>query len=219
MKLKCALYLRVFPMLLAAAGISSAATIINSTLEGCVQCAGLSAGLAPGQTVTFTGFTTIQLHLAAGTYTVTDADLTGADSAWTSSLGWNPWYWAFGAANVGSSPTGTTGTVLLEDYIGTAAQVLKPFYLSQTEAGVATGLQIYDGNNRLSATTLASFSDTFTLGTQSYVDFYVLDQLVSDNGGGIALNVTFDHAPEPASFLLVVTALAAGGLRLRRRAR
>ena len=77
-----------------------------------------------------------------------------------------------------------------------------------------------DGNNPLSATTLASFSDTFTLGTQSYVDFYVLDQLVSDNGGGIALNVTqVDHAPEPASFLLVVTALAAGGLRLRRRAR
>jgi hypothetical protein len=219
MKLKCALYLRVFPMLLAAAGISSAATIINSTLEGCVQCAGLSAGLAPGQTVTFTGFTTVQLHLAAGTYTVTDADLTGADSAWTSSLGWNPWYWAFGAANVGSSSTGTTGTVLLEDYIGTAAQVLKPF-ASQTAAGVATGLQIYDGNNPLSATTLASFSDTFTLGTQSYVDFYVLDQLVSDNGGGIALNVTqVDHAPEPASFLLVVTALAAGGLRLRRRAR
>jgi hypothetical protein len=207
-------------MLLAAAGISSAATIINSTLEGCVQCAGLSASIAPGQTVTFTGFTTVQLHLAAGTYTVTDADLTGADSAWTSSLGYNPWYWAFGAANVGSVQTGTTGTVLLEDYIGTAAQVLKPF-ASQTAAGVATGLQIYDGTNPLSATTLASFSDTFTLATQSYVDFYVLDQLVSDNGGGIALNVTQVQTgvPEPASFLLVATALAAGCLRLRRRAR
>ena len=185
-----------------------------------MQCAGLSASIAPGQTVTFTGFTTVQLHLAAGTYTVTDADLTGADSAWTSSLGYNPWYWAFGAANVGSVQTGTTGTVLLEDYIGTAAQVLKPF-ASQTAAGVATGLQIYDGTNPLSATTLASFSDTFTLATQSYVDFYVLDQLVSDNGGGIALNVTQVQTgvPEPASFLLVATALAAGCLRLRRRAR
>jgi hypothetical protein len=113
--------------------------------------------------------------------------------------------------------------VLLEDYIGTAAQVLRGFPIAggQTAAGAATGLSIYGGNNPLSATTLASFSDTFTLGTQSYVNFYVLDQLVSDNGGGIALNVTQveTETPEPASFLLVVTALAAGGLRLRRRAR
>ena len=220
MKLKRALCLRVLPMLLAAAGISSAGTIINSTLDGCVQCAGVSASIAPGQTVTFTGFATVQLQLAAGTYTVTDADLTGANSAWTSSLGYNPWYWAFGAANVGSISTGTSGTVLLEDYIGTAAQVVRPF-ASQTLAGLTTGLQIYDGNNPLSATTLASFSDTFTLGTQSYVDFYVLDQVVSDNSGGISLNVTLNQTgvPEPASFLLVVTALAAGGLRLRRRAR
>jgi hypothetical protein len=211
-------------MLLAAAGISSAATIINSTLEGCVECAGLSASIAPGQTVTFTGFATVQLQLAAGTYTVTDADLTGANSAWTSSLGYNPWYWAFGAANVGSISTGTSGTVLLEDYIGTAAQVLRAFPIAggQTAAGAATGLSIYDGTNVLSGeTTLALFSDTFTLATQSYVDFYVLDKLVSDNGGGIALNVTLNQTgvPEPASFLLVVTALAAGGLRLRRRAR
>ena len=224
MKLKRALCLRVLPMLLAATAISSAATIINSTLEGCVECVGLSTSIAPGQTVHFTGFTTLPVLLAAGTYTVTDAALSGTNSAWDSSATYNPWYWTFGAANVGAISTATSGTVLLEDYVGTAVQVSKAFSLAggQAAVGIATGLSIYDGNNLLTGeSTLASFSDTFTLATQSYVDFYVLDQNVSDNSGGISLNVTLNQTgvPEPASFLLVATVLAAGCLRLRRRAR
>jgi hypothetical protein len=207
-------------MLLAAAGISSAATIINATLDGCVECTSL-ASVLPGATVTFTGFATVQLQLAAGTYTVTDADLAGANSAWQSDSR-NPWVWAFGAANIGSVSTGTSGSVLLADYVGISAGNVASF-ASQTAAGAATGLKIYGGtgNALLSATTLSSFSDTFTLATQSYVDFYVIDKSVSDNFGGISLNVTLNQTgvPEPASFLLVATVLAAGCLRLRRRAR
>jgi hypothetical protein len=67
---------------------------------------------------------------------------------------------------------------------------------------------------------MALFSDTLTLASTTTLDFYVLDQYTKDNSGGIELNITQVQTgvPEPASFLLVATVLAAGCWRLRRRA-
>ena len=210
--MKRTLCLRVLPMLLAATAISSAATVqILASSAGCVQC-GTYANIQPGNTVTFTGYTKDQVTLAAGTYTVTNAATSGTYSAWQATTG-GVWYWDFGVAN------DATGLVLLADYVGTSAGVGATF-ATQALAAAATGIKTYDGSVPLSATTTASFTDTLTLASQTTLDFYIMDASLSNVSGGIALNFTQVQTgvPEPASFFLVAGVLAAGCLRLRRRA-
>jgi hypothetical protein len=211
-------------MLLAATAISSAATVqILANVSGCDQCGTGPTTVQPGTTITFTGTgsglgsgngadTMVQLTLGAGTYTITDAATTGTYSGWQYA-GNSPWNWDFGIAN------DTTGKALLEDYVGGSSALTLATFASQSAINSGT-VKIYDGTNLLPATTTALFSDTLTLGSATTLDFYVLDQHVSDNSGGIALNITQVETgvPEPASFLLVATVLAAGCWRLRRRA-
>lgn len=193
--MKRALCLRVLPMLLAATAVSSAATVqILASANGCVQC-GTFALIQPGDTVTFTGYTKAQLvNLAAGTYTITNAAPSGTIPATYEA--WQPnatgsWYWDFGAAVDGS------GLVLLADQVAGS-------FASQTAAAAAA----------------TSFTDTLTLASQTTLDFYIMDSSIANHSGGIALTFTQVQTgvPEPASFLLVATVLAAGCLRLRRRA-
>ena len=221
MKLRSALSLRVLPMLLVAAGISSASSVVlDATKQGAV----FSTWLAPGGTVTSLDLPIIQLGvpvaLAAGTYTITDGDTSATGSAWDFSYGGTGtqsngnWVWQFAAVDNANM------TVLFDYYIGTASKTLATFS-SRQAAAQATG-QFYNGTAAVgSPTTTALWSATFTLLTPSVVDFFIPDTLLSDNLGGMTLNVTLNQTgvPEPASFLLVVTALAAGCLRLRRRAR
>jgi hypothetical protein len=219
MKLKRALCF--LAVLLAATAISSAATAeINATVQGCTPCIGLGS-MAPGSVVT-PDSPTVQLTLGPGTYIITDAAATGTYSAWNYQYGGGGsqnngnWVWSFGIAN------DATGVVLLEDYVGTAPGTLATF-LSQTAAAGATGIQIYGGsagNTLLSGETdLALFSDTLTLATTTTLDLFVTDAYVSDNLGGIALNVTQQEegAPEPAIPLLIGTGLAAMAIYRRKR--
>lgn len=214
MKLKRTLCLRVLPMLLAASAISSAATvIIPANAAGCAQCGGGGVNAQPGMTVTFLGYTPATTTLLAGTYTITnDATDYPADSAWQNTTGGN-WYWDFGIANA------SNGKVLLADYVGNAAGAGVNF---TTQAGMAgaTGIVTWDGSTKLSATTTASFTDTLILASTTTLDLYIMDASVANHSGGIALTFTQVQTgvPEPASFFLVATVLAAGCWRLRRRA-
>jgi hypothetical protein len=196
--------------LLAAAALHASVIQIDSTVNG---CSGTCLLDVPGSTLN-NAETKLQLTLGPGTYTVTNAATTGTYSAWnTHDPNAADWVWAFGVAN------DATGVVLLDDYVGTSALNMESFATQAAAAG-ATGIHIYDGNNLLSATSTAAFSDTFTLSATSKLDFYVPDQYTPDNTGGIALNVTLNPSgvPEPATFWLVVPVLAAACLRLRRRA-
>jgi hypothetical protein len=126
MKLKRALCLRVLPMLLAATAISSAATIINATLEGCVECVGLSRVLhlvkrSPSPALRRYRSCSQPEHIPSRMRPSRGPTQPGIPQP-----GYNPnGYWTFGAANVGAVSTATSGTVLLEDYVGTAVQVSK----------------------------------------------------------------------------------------------
>ena len=212
MKLKRALCF--LSVLLAAVAISSASSTV--TINSLVQ--GASGNTTPGGVVTLFSPTTGQLTLGPGTYIITDAALTGLDSAWSShydsnNLNNGTWNWDFGVAN------NATGVVLLEDYVGTAPGTGQTF-ASQTAAAGATGIQIYSGSTLLSGeTSLALFSDTLTLAATTTVDFYVLDNYVPDNFGGIALNVAqlSTEVPEPAIPLLIGTGLAALAFYRRKR--
>ena len=216
MKLKRAVCLRVLPMLLAATAISSAATVVlDATKQGAV----FTGFVLPGGTVTSVDSPQIQLSLGPGTYTITDGDTSTTGSAWdwsTAATG-AAWLWDFAAVN------DATDVVLLRDYIGTSASNLA-FFNTRAAAAQATGVQFYggiDGTTLLSATSTTSFSDTLTLASTTLVDFIIPDGVLTDNLGGMTLIVTLNETgvPEPASFLLVATAvLVAGGLRLRRRA-
>jgi hypothetical protein len=197
-------------MLLVATGISSATTVVlDATKQGAV----FTTFLLPGGTVTSVDLPVIQLSLAAGTYAITDGDTSGTGSAWNFSSGSGSWVWDFAVVN------DATKVVLLNDYIGTAPGTLTNFS-TRALAAQATGA-FYNGNTLLSTTSTALFSATLFLGSPTTVDFLIPDVNVSDNLGGMTLNVTQVQTgvPEPASFLLVATALAAGCLRLRRRAR
>jgi hypothetical protein len=211
-------------MLLAATAISSASTIVylNAATQGAVY----SGSLLPGTTITSVDnpvANVTQFVLGPGTYIITNADPNGTDysyAAWnysysgTGTANNGNWLWAFAAVN------DATKTVLLDDYVGTGTGTALQQFLSPSAASGATGIKMYDGTTLLSATTTASFSDTLTLASTTTVDFFIPDYIISDDLGGIALNVTREDpsVPEPASFLLVGTALAAACLRLRRRA-
>ncbi len=186
---------------------------IDSQVSGCSICSGVSA-VTPG---TFLGdiYLPVQLTLGPGTYSVTNADTTANDyySAWnfegypTS----QNWVWSFVmAADNGS---GTAGTVILDDYIAGV-------YASQSAASGATGISTYDDLTALSGTSTAGFVDQFVLASTTTVDFLIDDYDLSDNGGGVALDITqINGVPEPSSFvplgvaLLGLAALAARSKR------
>ena len=228
MKLKRVLCLRVLPMLLAATAISSAATfqvVLDATKQGAV----FSGFVLPGGTVTSVDSPVLgnsttpgsQFLLPAGTYTITDGDTSTTGSAWDySTAATGPaWLWDFAVVQ------DSNDTVLLRDYIGTSGSTLA-FFASRTAAAQAqatTTNKFYGGVNGttvLSATSTTSFSETLTLGTATLVDFIIPDGVITDNLGGMTLTLTQNQTgvPEPASFFLVAGVLAAGCLRLRRRA-
>ena len=200
-------------MLLAATAISSASSTVtlDATSNYCgLNCSGVQ-NLLPGTTIT--GLVSpISVLLGPGTYIVTNAALSGSNEAWNfDTAGSANWVWAFAAATAG-------GTVLLDDYVGTSAGNLEGFTSANNVAN-ATGIKIYDGLTLLSATSTASFSDTFTLGSTTTVNFFIPDSYALDNSGGLQLNYALQSTgtPEPAIPLLIGTGLAALALYRRKR--
>jgi hypothetical protein len=217
MKLKRAFCL--LSILLAATAISSAAATVTltATANYCgLACTGVQ-NLLPGTTVT--GLVSpVSLTLSPGTYIITNADTPYSSGA--SNEAWNynttlssSWVWAFAVST-------TAGVVLLDDYVGTAAGTIQTFATADLAAS-ASGIKTFDGLTLLSATTTAGFSDTLIItgtGTTT-VNFFIPDSVVTDDAGGIALNVALQStgAPEPAIPLLIGTGLAALALYRRKR--
>ena len=153
MELKRTPCLRLLPLLLAATAISHAATVvmINANVSGCDQCGNALVPVQPGNAIAFTGTgsglgsgngadTIVKLQLGAGTYTITDADFSGAYSSWQYS-GNSPWNWDFGIASE------TTGKALLEDYVGGSSGLTLATFASQTAVDTASGLKIYSSED------------------------------------------------------------------------
>jgi hypothetical protein len=67
----------------------------------------------------------------------------------------------------------------------------------------------------LQAFTLDGTGTTFTLAAPQAVKFWIYDDFLTDNRGGVSLNVA--AVPEPASWAMLITGFALTGAMLRRR--
>jgi hypothetical protein len=206
----------------AIAGVAQATTVSidgGPTGWGCTSCfGGPPALVGVGHTVTLDNEGKpgpLQLTLGAGTYAVTNASQSLSNySAFRFDGGGSDWAWNY---------------VIASDNGNNTANVVKVGYLagvlpSQSAWQSATGLQSFywdngahlvDGNV---ATT--GYRDTFTLGSTTTLDFFVIDGFLSDNAGGIALNIAPVAAtPIPATLPLFASALGVLGFAARRRRR
>jgi hypothetical protein len=135
----------------------------------------------------------LQVTLPAGTYSISDAyGLAGAtfDAFNEHYTAFDDWFWHYVVGTV-------TGMVLVD--VGS----LLPY---ETEMAAAAA------GHALPAATL-SLAGTTTL------DFAVYDNFVSDNSGGISLDITPVRLPEPASIGLLSMGIAGLWLAARRRRR
>jgi hypothetical protein len=164
----------------------SSATVIDISAGpsgwGCSQC-NAPTSVLPGTVVNLlnpgeTG--PLQLTLGPGTYSITNAATTGNYSGWNfegyPSSG--NWVWSF---MIGSDHGNGTATVLNDDYIA-------GIFSTQAAAAGAT-TTTWDGNDQLPGTTTAAFYDTLNLPVTTTLDFFIDDYILSDNGGGVALNI------------------------------
>jgi hypothetical protein len=195
---------------------------IDSQISGCSQCS------SPPNVTTGTFlsdiFSPVQLMLGPGTYSVTNAATTGYYSAWNFEGYPNSGNWVWSFVMAADNGSGTQGTVILDDYIGGTASYPNGIYATQVLAAAASGILTYDNMlgtpTVLAGTSTAGFVDSFTLSTTTTLDFMIDDYILSDNGGGEALNITQvgGSVPEPSSFIplgvaLLVFVVQAGRLR------
>lgn len=154
----------------------------------------------PGQTIVPitnpSGTPLNQLTLGPGTYSVTNAaGLTGANfDAWRFNYDPN-WVWNFVIAD------NARNKVLVYGEAGG---------IQGSEAAIATQPAVQN------------FFTTFTLASQTTVDFMIRDYYLPDNAGGVSLQITplaSTVTPEPTSMALMATGLVplVGAVRRRRR--
>jgi hypothetical protein len=149
----------------------------------------------------------VQLTLGAGTFQITNAASSGYYSAWNfqgSGLGSaSNWVWSFEMAVHG-------GAIVEDAYVG-------PVMTSQTAMASLTGTTSWNGNTQLSATSTAGFDDTFTLSSTTILDFYIDDNGLSDNYGGVSLNIQAVPEPSTCAALTGLGVLGFAAWRMRRR--
>ena len=153
------------------------------------------------------GSTSKSVNLGAGTYKVmfTDGDYT-AFSRWS--------------GNAGCPQTGTQCTQGWENsaVIAVGGQT---FYFGDSDGNGGYGPNP-DGSYYASAAQSFAhagiYSQLFTLAAPGSVSFYIFDDMLRDNRGGISLSVTNVSVPEPAGWpFLLVGGGAIGLLAYRRR--
>jgi hypothetical protein len=186
--------------LLAVPAVASATIVnIDATTSGCDfnHCSGQHNG--PGVVVDAI-YSPTQLTLAAGSYTVTNANgLPGSDpnfTAWNFNKSGDNWLWSFMAI------VDSTRTVLLDSLPDAGITVVSTQAAAAAEAAAVN----YVGH--------------FTLTQTTTVDFVTEDYIPQDNLGGMSLNVQLDGAtppgvPEPASWALMLMGFGGLGAALR----
>jgi hypothetical protein len=96
-----------------------------------------------------------------------------------------------------------TSTVINDGYVSS----VQP---SQAAMAALTGTTTYDGLKQLSANSTVGFTDTLVLTHMTTLDFLIDDYDLSDNGGGVALDV--EPVPEPGALTLSLAAVVVGVL-------
>jgi len=198
---------RFLGMALVAASMSAQAVEVDISAGpsgwGCTTCYGgfNNSDVAPGTTVTLVNAGEsgpLQLRLAAGTYTITNAQTSGPFSAWNfegypSSPNW-AWSYIVGADN----GDGTATIVQTGGVLGTAA--------TQAEEAALTGTVTASYQTPLPGTTTAGYTNTLTLANATTLDFFIDDGYLADNGGGVALNIEPQPSavPEPGGSTLLI---------------
>jgi hypothetical protein len=159
--------------------------------------AGGPLNLLPGTTAQ--PFNAIPLTLGPGTYEITNAALSGYFSAWNYQgvglASTSHWVWSFVIAEHG-------GRIIEDVYVNAVTD-------SQAAMATLTGVATYNGNVVVSpSTSTALFKDQFTLTKTTTLDLYVDDWNwgLSDNYGGVALNI--QAIPEPGAAALMLAGLA-----------
>jgi PEP-CTERM motif len=164
--------------------------------------------LSPGETVTLDneGVGALQRTLGPGTYSIKNAEASGAFSAWRFDSGSGDWAWNF---VIGSDNGDNTANVLDVGWVNA------PFS-SQSGVADATDVATYRFDTVLNSHgSTVGYSDTLTLTSTTTLDFFVVDGFLSDNIGGVALEIdpvaAPTSAPEPSTWAMLILGFAGLG--------
>jgi hypothetical protein len=204
--------------LLATAPAQAVTIYISGTGSGCSggpngqACSNGAQNMFAGSTVNL--ISPVTETFDAGTYTITNGDLTGDFSGWRFNGAPN-WVWNFGITTDNGNGT---GNVFL---VGGSGGIFG------TQAGIAQSNGANYGGSGGPVLPLLSpsggpsqYSLTFTLAAATTLNFFVLDYYLPDNAGGVALKIDeVGQVPLPAALPLFASALIGGGVMAWRKKR
>ena len=178
------------------------------TGNGCTICFGGPLVLSQGETVTLDneGVGALQRTLGPGTYSIKNAAITGNFSAWRFDSGSGDWAWNL---VIGADNGDNTANVLDIGWVDA------PFP-SQSGVADATNVATHRFDTVLDPHgSTAGYSDTLTLTSTTTLDFFVVDGDLSDNIGGVALEIdpvgVVAYTPEPSTWAMLLLGFAGLG--------
>jgi hypothetical protein len=222
---------KIFLKAFAVLGFAAAASVVTAiapaaatevdisggpTGNGCTVCFGGPTVLSLGQTVTLDneGVGPLQRTLGPGTYSIKNAATSGNFSAFRYDGGASDWAWNF---VIGTDNGDNTANVLDVGWVDA------PFPSQSAVAG-ATNVATYRFDTVLDPHgSTAGYLDTLTLTATTTLDFFVVDGFLSDNVGGVALEIdpvsTAASTPEPSTWAMLLLGFAGLGFAGYRRQR